>query len=64
MRAGFAKASAAVAAFPGKVAVMMIWNAFDQPGRTREDSFWLYRADGTLRNVVNLPKGMSPAEVR
>ncbi|MDQ0471921.1 hypothetical protein [Labrys wisconsinensis] len=60
VRQGFAKAAAAAAAFPGKVPAMVIWNAFDQPGRTREDSFGLYREDGTPGNVVNLPAGMAP----
>jgi hypothetical protein len=40
---------------------MMIWNAFNEQGRTRNDSFGLFKEDGSPGNIVNLPKNMRPS---
>ncbi|KAA2211406.1 hypothetical protein [Teichococcus oryzae] len=55
VRQGFARVAEAVAAYPGKVPAMIVWNAFNQPGATREDSFGLFRDDGTPGNIRNMP---------
>jgi hypothetical protein len=43
---------------------MIIWNAFHQPGRTREDSFGLFQANGEPGNIRNLPAGLDPRRPR
>lgn len=57
---GFSDAAVAVSKHPGKVPAMMIWNAFNEQGRTRNDSYGLFKEDGSPGNIVNLPQSMRP----
>ncbi|CAM4378046.1 Glycoside hydrolase family 5 domain-containing protein [Comamonas aquatilis] len=57
---GFSNAAAAVSQHPGKVPAMMIWNAFNEPGRTRNDSYGLFKEDGRPGNILNIPQSMRP----
>lgn len=60
VRSGFATAAAAIAQQQDKIPAVIIWNAFNVPGVTRDNSYGLFRQDGSRGNIDNLPAELQP----